>query len=447
YSVGFNLPGTATLNSDGSIQSTNGNGDVSITPLLQTGQTTKAVNSFVSNTSSPDESPAVHYSINETGANIAFITLVTMYNGSTPPDTTATLVSAPSTTHSFVVQLTKNGVAQNVTFTPPHQVTPNKYGTVSSSGSSIAYDSKGTLYMAYYDPTSGHLFYTTRNASGGWSPVQLVDNNPDVGMNPSIAVDGHGRPGIAYYDALNGDLKYAYLDSSANSWQIQTVDSKGTVGQFPSLAFSRTNGAVISYYDKTHHSLKLAMTVTGGWSIQTIDRSADVGRYSSLSLDPSRPTASKWAISYDDTTHGSVKYAVQAGSGWTILNAGKGGGVSSLAFDSSNLPAISYYDSKQTALEIARYSAKAKTFSSSYVASAGTVGQASSLYFDKKGHATVFYTDATHARLVEAVQSGSKWIATALHSGGTSVDVARYGTSIAYLDGSADGKTTSVYFA
>jgi hypothetical protein len=43
YSVGFNLAGSASKNSDGSIQSTNGGGDVKITPLLQSGQSAKAV--------------------------------------------------------------------------------------------------------------------------------------------------------------------------------------------------------------------------------------------------------------------------------------------------------------------------------------------------------------------------------------------------------------------
>ena len=245
----------------------------------------------------------------------------------------------------------------------------------------------------------------------------------------------------------NGNLNYAYLATNTNSWQITTIDSAGTTGQTPSLVFSRKSGACISYYDKTTHSLKFATAATGGFTLTTIDKSANVGQYSSLALDPSRPTASKFAVSYDDATHGSVKYAIQLGSGWKIYTVatGKKGGVTSLAFDASEQAAVTYYDSKQSALEIAHFSAKAKVFSSSYVATAGTVGQSSSLFYSKKGVATVFYTDTTHHADVKAVLTKGKWVSTILKSGGSSVDAAAYGTGFAYLDGSVDGDTTSVY--
>jgi hypothetical protein len=446
WTVAFNLPGTANLNTDDSIQSTNGDGDVKITPLLTSGKSFAAVKSFVSNTASPDESPAIHYTESQKGSFTAFANLITTYTGSTPPNVTATLLNTPTTSHSVTIALTENGVTQDIVFSPPHTVIPDAHGTVTASNESIAYDSEGQLHMAYYNPTTGHLYYTVRGTNGSWSPVQLVDDGPLVGQNPSLALDSKGNPGIAYYDATDGDLRYAYLDPSSNSWQIQTVDSYGTTGEFPSLAFSRHDGAVISYYDATHHELKLAQSATTGWTIAVVDHGADVGRYSDLSLDPSRPTASKWAISYDDVTDGTIKYAIQAGSGWTIATVGSGTGVTSLAFDTSLAPAIAYYDRKDGAVEVARYSSSSKTFSSTPVTNSGN-GQDPNLFFSKKGVATVFFDSGTTHHVIEAVQSHSSWSETTLGSGGSPLDIARFSTSIAYTDGDAADNIVSVLFA
>jgi hypothetical protein len=446
YSVGFNLPGTAAMNSDDSIQSTNGDGDVKITPLLTGHKTFAAANSFVSNTASSDESPAIHYSETQKGDFVAFANLITTYSGSTPPDTTATVLNTPTAGHSITVALTENGVTQDVVFTPPQTVIPDKDGTVAASNASIAYDSSGQLHMAYYNPTTGHLYYTTRGTNGAWSAVQLVDDSPLVGQDPSIAIDSNGNPGIAYYDATNGALKYAYLDPSSNTWEIQTVDAHGTVGEDPSLAFSRHNGAAISYYDATHHALKLAVSSSTGWTIGFVDRGGNVGRYSSLSLDPSRPTASKWAISYDDSSNDTIKFAIQEKSSWTISTVGTGSGPTSLAFDNSLEPAIAYYDRKDPAIEVARYDSGSKTFSSAPVAGSST-GSTPNLFFSKKGVATVFFSNTTTGHVIEAVQSHSGWSDSRLGDGVNSLDIARYGDSIAYTDGNAADSLISVLFA
>jgi hypothetical protein len=438
FTVGFNLPGTAQQNSNDSIQSTNGSGDALITPLITSGTKFTAVNSFVSNTADPDESPAIHYEETQKGDTAVFANLITTYNGSTPPDITAQILNTPSATGSVTIALTKNGQTQNIVFTPPQTVIPDKNGTVNASQASIAYDKSGVLHMAYYNPTTGHLYYTTRGTNGAWSPVNLVDDGPLAGQSPSIALDSNGNPGIAYYSATNHDLNYAYLNPSSNTWQIQTVDTSGTTGEYPSLAFSRKNGAAISYYDATKHSLKLAIQSTTGWTISTVDKGGNVGRYSDLSLDPSRPTASKWAISYDDTTTGTIRFAIQEKSSWTISTVGDGSGVTSLSFDSSNLPAVAFYDRKKTAVDVARYNAKAKTFSATPVS--GTSGATDpNLYFSKKGLPTVFF-DSSTSKVIQAVQKGSSWSKSTLGGGVDPLDVAMQGSAIAYTYDSSAGQ-------
>jgi hypothetical protein len=439
YSVGFNLPGTAMQNSDDSIQSTNGDGDVKITPLLTSGKSFSAVNSFVSNTASPDESPAIHYSETESGSFVAFANLITTYTGSAPPDTTATVLNTPTENGDVTIALTKNGVTQDVVFAPPQVTIPDVRGTVAGSDASIAYDSTGQLHMAFYSPTTGNLYYTVRGTNGLWSPVQLVDNSALTGLNPSLALDSNGNPGIAYFDESAGTLKYAYLDPTAHSWQVQTVDSSGTVGEDPSVVFSRHNGAMISYYDATHKALKLATQNSPGWTIEFIDR-GNVGRYSSLSLDPSRPTASKFAISYNDTANGTIRFAIQERSSWTITTVGNGTGYTSLAFDNSNEPAIAFYDRKHSAVDVARYNGS--SFSTTAV-TASSGAQNPNLYFSK-GTPIVYFDSTTHDRVVEAKQVGGGWAEYNRGGGDNALDVAAFGSSVAYTDGSSTDEDISV---
>jgi hypothetical protein len=164
-----------------------------------------------------------------------------------------------------------------------------------------------------------------------------------------------------------------------------------------------------------------------------------------MSLDPSRPTASKWAISYNDTTHGTIKFAIQEKSSWTITTVGTGSGPTSLAFDSSLEPAIGYYDRKDAAVEVARYDAKAKTFSSTAV-TASSGGTDPNLYFNKSGAPVVLFASTVKDRVIEAVQKHSTWTETALGSGNSSLDIALSGGTLAYTEGDAADDLISVGF-
>src|SRR4029434_7750120 len=106
----------------------------------------------------------------------------------------------------------------------------------------------------------------------------------------------------------------------------------------------------------------------------------DVGRITQMTLDPNRPTASKVAISYDDATNGTKKFAIQSGTGYSIQTVDNttptGGGYTSLVYepfthgDGTYHAAISYYDSTNSALKYARY-AGGGSWASSTVISTG----------------------------------------------------------------------------
>ncbi len=451
----FLIPGTSTARNlpTGTIRSTNASGgNVKIQALLQAGQTAsyKTTGIFTSNNPPPNQSdPATQFFVYQTGSFVVFATLITAYTGTTPPNITASLTSTPAIGQPVSIHLNKNGTESDIAFTPPVLTRPDAKGTTRGSYSDLAYDKQGRLHLAFFDRDDKHLKHTVRSATGKWSPVETIDNGLLCGFDPSIAIDSKGRVGIAYTNANNGDLKYAFNNGAA--WLVETVDAKGSTGHYPSFAFSRKDGPVITYYDKTKGDLRMATSAVGGWNLSTIDTGTigtkDVGRFSALSLDASRPDASKWAIAYEDTGGARYRYAIQGNilggeqkNGYTFFTVSpstKLGGYTSLAFDSANRPAISFYDSAISGLRFAKSSGDTFNninFTASTVTQKGAVGYYSNLYYNSSGKPTIFYFDKTQAKAMRAVFSSNKWNAAALATGGREIHVARYGSTVAFTN-------------
>jgi hypothetical protein len=120
FSSGFNIPGTASYINNGEINSLNTTGNVMIQSILLPGQTTKRVKSFVSSQPPPDEiTPAIHYSVSQTGNSALIANLIVTYTGTTPPQVTASWVTLPKGTRAGVIKITRDGVAQLVSIPVP----------------------------------------------------------------------------------------------------------------------------------------------------------------------------------------------------------------------------------------------------------------------------------------------------------------------------------------
>jgi hypothetical protein len=450
----FLIPGTSTTRdlANGMIRSTSSGGNVKIQTLLRPGQTAaaKTTGIFTSNNPPPNASdPATQFYVTQSGSYVVFATLITAYNGVTPPsDISASWLTTPAKGKPLQLTLVRGSDVRDITFTPPTLKYPTSKGGVAASYSDVAYDSKGRLHMVFQDRNDLHLKYTVRSTNGSWSPIQVVDANAKVGYYPSIAIDGNDNASVAYYDGVNGDLKYA--EYRKGFWTVKKVDSRGTTGLFPSLAFTRKNNPTITYYDKSKGDLRMAGATSTGWALATIDGGSvgtkDVGRYSQLMLDPARPTASKWSILYEDTSGKRYVYAVQGSIGggvqkngytfFTVSSAPSLGGYTSLAFDSKNRPAVSFYDAATSALRYAISQGSTTSggveFSAKTVTSTGTTGLYTNLFFTSSGNATIFYFDKTQNKAMKAVFSSGKWSTAALSRGGQELHTSRYAGKTAF---------------
>jgi hypothetical protein len=255
----------------------------------------------------------------------------------------------------------------------------------------------------------------------------------------SLSLDSLGRAGIAYYDANNADLKYAHFNGS--SWDVQTVDAQFTTGYYPSLRYGAADAPVISYYSKTSGDLRFAAWNGTAWALSTVDAAGDVGRYSSLAYNPA---SGRWAVAYEDTGHGTFKYADQGKGGWAVATVDGstkiGGGYVSLAFSAkTKLPAMSYYDAYNADLKFASFNGS--RWSTQAIATKGTVGLysvlridagtglADILYYNKGGDTVMRATQSGGAfSLSQVTTDGGRWISRAL-------DADRAET-LAYLSGS-----------
>jgi hypothetical protein len=94
---------------------------------------------------------------------------------------------------------------------------------------------------------------------------------------------------------------------------------------------------------------------------------------------------------------------------------GAGGGFVSLAFDSNNLPAFSYYDAKNADLRLAR--SNGSVWSTQTIAAKNSQGLYTNLFFDS-GSPVIYYFNKTANTLADARWDGSAWTYELLASGG-----------------------------
>jgi subtilisin family serine protease len=290
-----------------------------------------------------------------------------------------------------------------------------------------ALDSQGVLHAAFYDTTSGDLYYATRDIDGLWSKPKLIDAAGDVGAQLSIAVDTTGKVGIAYFDVTNTSIKYANFDGYR--WLIRTIESDKHVGTTPSLAFDIDGNAYLAYERRTGGYVRMASLDrdTGAWTRRSIDGGAGALLGSSVSLDVGEAALrdgfftrydTTVAIAYSDNTNGDLKYARldldDATATWFVAVVDDANGIGNVDLNlhggptSTNLQAqIAYQD---TASADVKYAYRNTTWFVETVSASGNVGTGVQLWFDANDRPAVTFYNATNKYVYTAVRNGtSNW--------------------------------------
>jgi hypothetical protein len=216
-----------------------------------------------------------------------------------------------------------------------------------------------------------------------------IDSTNTVADYNDLAVAPDGRPWVAYRYTANSDLRVAtYVgtggtgcDAGVTTWTCTNISTANSVGLYPSIAVDRSAVPWISYYDNTTKDLMVANYTPGAgtgcgaggstdWTCTDIENdgaTTDRGQWSSLAFDAS---GNPW-ISYYDLTGGNLRVAHYVGAGgtgcagggttWTCADVDTGPGTdvvgyyTSIKFDSAGSPWIAYQDNTINDAWIAKY--------------------------------------------------------------------------------------------
>ena len=225
----------------------------------------------------------------------------------------------------------------------------------------LAYTPEGEPRIAYHDhqDTSfnqdiGDLTYATRT-DGTWT-VEAVNDDGHDGWDTTIAIapDGVVRAAGVDPEQFGSTAGVEYYELGDGSWTVTEIGSGPIAYEFNvSLAVDPEGNPALTYYDTTNMDLKYAIRSDGAWSIETVDSDGDAGRYSSLAFDDSGVPHISY-LRLDTPTTGRVRYATLDGAAWTTSDVGTLDDLrtgftgtrrnTAIAVDASGVPHVVYSD-------------------------------------------------------------------------------------------------------
>ncbi len=209
---------------------------------------------------------------------------------------------------------------------------------------SIAVDADGLPHVAYMlEAIPGYLRHAILPAGSEDFVITEIDNAYYYGPL-DIEIGSDGRPAVALHNHDDEDQNVYWLNESG-IWVKHRVRDDGHDGWDNSVVFSadgllHTSSVDPSQFGETS-SIEYAWYDGNGWRVEKIGSGPILYQFStSIALQSNGNPA----ISYFDDIGNQLKYALRSGGNWQIMTVPSSGGMfSSLVFDQSDNPHISFY--------------------------------------------------------------------------------------------------------
>jgi hypothetical protein len=223
---------------------------------------------------------------------------------------------------------------------------------VRGAGSSLAIDSKGTPWIAYYDLTASAL-KVARRENSSWRSEVVVPGLRGFAVGSTSLVLVEDAPHVSYWS--DAGLQLAVRRQAGWSVEANHIDRSETAGIAHALAVSRAGVLEASYYDLASQSLLHARRSGVTWTARTVDdgRSGFAGEHNTLVIQsaPATTHVGYWM-------HGGLRYARRSGSAafrTEVVETGFGAGMyPSIAMNRQGIPHIAYRDADRGLLRLAR---------------------------------------------------------------------------------------------
>lgn len=281
---------------------------------------------------------------------------------------------------------------------------------------SITVGADGLPVIAYHDEGYYDLrvFHCADAACAKGTMAIVDDSTAYIGAHAAIAIGADGLPVISYHDTTNRELKVAKCGNAGCTAgnTLTAVDTEGECGSYTSIAVGTDGLPIVSYLDITNFDLKVLKcgdaACTAGNVASVVDGAgSNVGQHTSIAIGVDGLPV----VSYYDSTNSGLKVAkcgdasCSAGNTLTLLDAdGLMGQGTALAIGADGLPVIAYVDYTNRTLKAAKCGNAACTDGNVYtvVDPAGTPGRTLSITVAPDGLPVISYQDDTKKDLMVA---------------------------------------------
>lgn len=186
------------------------------------------------------------------------------------------------------------------------------------SGTSLAVDTNGELYLAFSDSDlDDKATVLLWNGSDSWDPVGYAGFSADYADDISLAIYGT-MPYVAYTDGGNDD-KATVMAFTGGSWQVVgTAGFSADYAEYLSLAFDNTGTPYVAYMDGGNANKATVMKFTGGaWQVVgAAGFSSSYAEYTSLAFDGATPY-----VAFRDNGSGKATVMKFDGANWVEVGA------------------------------------------------------------------------------------------------------------------------------